>query len=132
MKGEGKEEKISFGISDIQISIYYDLIVRKIIPVVISGNWTWTDLMVKGGATIKPCGGSPCRSGYNYCCFPDETTLAKKCWEQSGMDKSIGDTSSAEAGGATGAVKECMDANRDNPKYWLCTCIAGQCPNGPV
>jgi hypothetical protein len=57
IKGEGKEEKISFGISDIQISIYYDLIVRKIIPVVISGNWTWTDLMVKGGATLKTCGG---------------------------------------------------------------------------
>lgn len=28
----------------------------------ISGNWTWTDLTVKGGATLKTCG-NPCPNG---------------------------------------------------------------------
>jgi len=67
IKGEGQEEKISFEISDIQLTLRYDLRVRKNLAIAISGTRNWIDLTVRGGETIKPCD-FPCKDNEVFIC----------------------------------------------------------------
>ena len=60
IKNEGQEEKISFEISDIQLTLHYELTVRKYSAIAINPNKDWIDLTAKnwrGGNTINLCGG---------------------------------------------------------------------------
>ncbi len=67
IKSEGQEEKISFEISDIQLTLHYELTVRKYSAIAIIGNKDWIDLTVRGGVTIKTCG-SKCPQGEYWQC----------------------------------------------------------------
>ncbi|MCE5224140.1 hypothetical protein LLG10_08215 [bacterium] len=58
IKSEGQEEKISYEISDIQLTLHYELTVRKYSAIAIIGNKDWIDLTVsnwRGGSLINPC-----------------------------------------------------------------------------
>ncbi|MCE5223698.1 hypothetical protein LLG10_05840, partial [bacterium] len=62
IKSEGQEEKISYEISDIQLTLHYELTVRKYSAIGIIGNKDWIDLTAenwRGGNTINLCGGCP-------------------------------------------------------------------------
>jgi len=67
-------------------------------------------LTVKGGATIKPCGGQECSSGKSWCCTPPtDDELRKICAGQTGDDSTIGSANPGIALGTYSSIEECMD-----------------------